>query len=354
MKIMIFTDTHIGARSGSKIFREMFKEYYNNVVFPYIKKHGITDVLHLGDFFDDRNKISLHDIDYIKTDYIPNFQATGATMHILAGNHDVAFRNTNAINSLSIFKGVDGFKIYDEEIEVLDFDGVKFVMCPWVNNTNHDGFMETLKHYANKNHILCGHFEIEGALMYKGSTVCERGLDPKIFSKFLKVLSGHFHHPSKYGNIEYIGALFHYTWQCYNDWRGFQVWDLENGDIELIENKDTLFTQIEYTDDIKIDDYSVFKGQITRVLIKQEFETVKLKEFITNIEKENPASLDVINYTILETEELDEVEIDENATVKEVVHYFEEALESNPNKVAIMSLMDELYTDARSKMMEFE
>jgi len=362
-KILFFTDNHIGARNGSATFRNLFRDYFKNTLFPRIIADDIKDVFCLGDFFDNRNSLTLHDIDYVKNEFIPQFQATGATLHIIAGNHDVAFRNTNAVNSLSMFKNVEGFKVYDMEIDVVDIDGVKFVLCPWINNSNHDEFMEQLKFYANDEHILLCHGEFVGTKMYKHSIACESGLNPSDFSKFLKVLSGHFHHPNRYGNIEYIGALFHFNWQDHDDWRGFQVWDLETGDIEKVENTQCLFDQVELSTLVEFQDhpefdFSTFSGKIVRIVINEDYDTVDLKTMIARIEQENPVSLDVIDNTILERPELNEVEEDDDdpdQSDKETLWYFEQAITNeNVNREALLELANVLYTEAHTKMKEIE
>ena len=41
MKVAIITDQHFGARKGSKFLHEYFKKFYDDVFFPYLKKHKI-------------------------------------------------------------------------------------------------------------------------------------------------------------------------------------------------------------------------------------------------------------------------------------------------------------------------
>ena len=49
MKVAILTDSHWGARKGSKLFHDYFEMFYNDIFFPTLEKEGITTVLHLGD-----------------------------------------------------------------------------------------------------------------------------------------------------------------------------------------------------------------------------------------------------------------------------------------------------------------
>ena len=57
MKIGIITDTHYGARKGSKLFHDYFEKFYNDIFFPTLEKEGIDTVVHMGDAFDSRKGI---------------------------------------------------------------------------------------------------------------------------------------------------------------------------------------------------------------------------------------------------------------------------------------------------------
>ena len=42
MKICVLGDTHFGARNDSPIFDKQFKNFYDNIFFPYLEQHQIT------------------------------------------------------------------------------------------------------------------------------------------------------------------------------------------------------------------------------------------------------------------------------------------------------------------------
>ena len=58
MKIAIITDTHFGARNDSVQYDEYFYQFYEGQFFPYLQKHNIKTVLHLGDVLDRRKFVS--------------------------------------------------------------------------------------------------------------------------------------------------------------------------------------------------------------------------------------------------------------------------------------------------------
>ena len=83
--------------------------------------------------------------------------------------------------------------------------------------------------------VLMGHLEVKRFTMYKGFTNFDHGLDRKVFGKFDRAFSGHFHHKSTQDNITYLGSP-HYqmTWSDYGDKRGFHIFDTETREIEFI------------------------------------------------------------------------------------------------------------------------
>ena len=352
-KVLFITDTHLGARGGSKVFRELFRLYYKEELFPFIKENNIKTIIHAGDFFDNRNSLSLNDIDFVINEFIPLLEDSGATMHVITGNHDIAYKNTNKINSLSILKTSDNIRVIDNGIEVVETEGKKFVLCPWLNRENSDLLLEDLKYYADDDHILVGHFEIEGAKMYKSSKIAESGLKPSQLKNFHKVLSGHFHHRNILGNIEYIGALFHYNWQDHNDWRGFQVYDPDTNYFELHENEYCLFTKLDFhVDEVcemsKEDLKDLCENQFVRIVINDEYNKVDLKEVVSKIEKFNPISVDVIDNTVIPNEvNTNEIEVSDTKEIEDYVSDYVNEDES------ILELFSEVKSEAELELKEF-
>jgi DNA repair exonuclease SbcCD nuclease subunit len=324
-------------------------------VFPSVKERKIKKIIQLGDFFDNRNSVSLHDIDYVLREFLPQLEETGAHMYVLAGNHDVAFKNTNRVHSLSILETSPSVTIVHDHVESIRTESKTFVLCPWINNENEEQLMEDLKAYATKNHILCGHFEFEGMRMNKTSKPCEHGLNPKDFKKYDRVISGHFHHPSTYGNVSYMGSVFHLTWQDHDDSKFIYIYDTNTDEFEPIENPYSLYTQIDYhecnmTDDELSDEC---RGKFVRIIIDQEYKRVELKDLIHRIEKVKPLSVDVIDNTILDVQVNDTSEV-ELSDSKDIKDYVDEFLKDSESKSTLVSMFDEIYTEAQQRMKEIE
>ena len=59
------------------------------------------------------------------------------------------------------------------------------------------------------------------------------GLDCSIFKNYDSVWSGHFHHRSKRGNVQYLGNPYQMYWNDYKDKRGFHIYDTEKINLGL-------------------------------------------------------------------------------------------------------------------------
>ena len=57
MKICILNDTHCGTRNSSEILLNNADTFYSETMFPYLLKHDIKHIVHLGDYFDNRKFI---------------------------------------------------------------------------------------------------------------------------------------------------------------------------------------------------------------------------------------------------------------------------------------------------------
>ena len=98
--------------------------------------------------------------------FILPFNILGIDLHMLVGNHDIYYKNTSQVNSLTELIG-DKHKnihIYEDATEV-EFDGLPILFMPWINQTNEiyaEGMIE-----ETKADICMGHLEINGFQMNK-------------------------------------------------------------------------------------------------------------------------------------------------------------------------------------------
>jgi hypothetical protein len=168
--------------------------------------------------------------------------------HVIIGNHDIYYRNTNKVNAIKeLCTSADGVNepwIY-EEAKVVDFDGTKLLMMPWINPENEAASIEMLK--TAEADVCMGHFDLNGFSM-NDAMKQTHGHDKSIVSRFERTYSGHFHHKNDDGQVFYLGNQYEITWSDYKNQKGFHVFDTETRDVEFVPNPFTMFIKLHYDD----------------------------------------------------------------------------------------------------------
>lgn len=350
MKIAIINDTHFGVRGDSQIFLDHQETFFRDIFFPYLDEHGVKHVMDLGDTFDRRKYINYVTLKRVKEFFFNQLQSRGIEYHAVVGNHSVYFTNTNEVNSMSLLlQEYNNFHIYEHEPKELTFGSTRFMMVPWITKDNREVCAQAI--IATSTQILLGHFEIEGFEMMKG-TVCDHGMSKDAFSKFEAVYSGHFHHPSEYGNIKYLGAQYEMTWSDYAGRRGFHIFDTETRDIHFVENTNRVFHKIEYDDsDMNIDDIanldvSVLKNAYVKVIVKNRTNSYLYDMFLNRIADSGAADVKSVDDSLnLESAGVDEI-LDETQDTKDILHSYIDSIETSIEKKKIKKVIDDLYIEA--------
>jgi hypothetical protein len=186
MKIALVNDTHFGARGDSQVFNQYFFKFWENIFFPYLKEHNIATLIHLGDVVDRRKFINHNTASDFQNRFMKRFWSEGIDTHIMIGNHDTYYKNTNKVNAIhnlcSTYDGVHEPFIYTDP-KIVTFDGVDILLMPWICEDNYEQSMEFLKTAPVE--VVFGHFEIAGFEMDRGN-ICHEGLDRKLFDRFDK------------------------------------------------------------------------------------------------------------------------------------------------------------------------
>ena len=245
MKVALVTDTHFGARSDSLAFDAYFAKFYDETFFPYLVEHDIKTICHLGDIFDRRKYINFNTLRSCKRYFFQKAQDLGIDIHMIPGNHDTYFKNTNDVNSPDLLLGeYNNITLYQEPTEIM-LDREKVLYLPWICGENYDRTMAKIKDTDAK--TCFGHFEFAGYFLLPGMPNLH-GMDTDAFSDFDLVVSGHFHHRHSRGNITYMGNPYEITWSDYKDPRGFAIYDTVKRDLEYINNPNRIFHKIYYDD----------------------------------------------------------------------------------------------------------
>lgn len=268
MKIALINDTHWGARNDSPAFIDYFNRFYDEVFFPYLQENNIKTIIHLGDVVDRRKFINHNTAHNFKLKFWNRIDELNLDTHIIIGNHDTYYKNTNEINALQNLNISKNAKVYTSS-QTINFDGLDILFLPWICDTNKE---DTLYNIDNTTaQIVMGHLEIKGFEMHKGH-LNEQGLEKDLFKRFEKVLSGHFHKKSDDGHIYYLGCPYQIMWSDYNCPKGFHIFDTQTRELTRIPNPLIMFKKFVYND--KGEDYS--KKDLS------EYENTFVKLFISN------------------------------------------------------------------------
>ena len=245
MKIALLNDTHFGCRNDSPAFMKYQNRFYEELFFPYLVDNNITTLIHLGDVVDRRKFINHNTAYNFKHKFWNRLDELNIDTHILLGNHDTYYKNTNEINAMDNLSLSKDIKIYRKP-ETINFDGLDILFVPWIA----DDIMEESLHTIDSSQaeFVMGHLEIKGFEMHKGY-FNEHGLEKNIFHRFEKVISGHFHKKSDDGQIYYLGAQYEMTWSDYMCPKGFHIFDTDTRELTRIPNPLRIHKKIIYDDE---------------------------------------------------------------------------------------------------------
>lgn len=345
MKVAIITDTHAGVRSDADNLAEYQDRFYEQVFFPNCAAKGIKTILHGGDIFDKRQHVTIKTMDRIKNGFLRLLEEYDMELYVILGNHDTLFRNTLESNSPShVFFGYPRVKVISEPT---DIHGV--AMIPWINKENYES---TLSFIANTKSKYClGHFEICGFEMHRG-TVSTTGLDKSIFDRFQLTMSGHFHTKSRQGDILYLGNPFEFNWGDWNDPRGFHIFDTETGDLEFIQNPESMFFRVEYDQETNDRSWSPYKPEsikdkYVKVIVIEKGSPYQFDKWHKELISYGPADLQVVESTIILDSNDNVQEIDVERLAKSNIQLIEEYVSQleDDNKEDIIEYMRKLYIE---------
>jgi len=345
LKIALITDTHFGARNDNINFNEYFFEFYENQFFPYLKEHDITDVIHLGDVMDRRKYVSYRIAKDFRERFINQFE--NYNFHMLVGNHDTFYKNTNAVNSLQEL--VDGryenITVYEEATEV-EFDGCKILFVPWINADNMSHTTNLLK--KSDAQVCMGHLELNGFEMQKGMYM-DHGWDKQEFKRFDMVLSGHYHHKSDDGQVFYLGTPYQIYWNDWNDPKGFHVFDTEKRELERIVNPRTIFSKIYYDDSQEInDDVSSYKDKYVKLVVVNKKDLYQFDKFVDKLLQADCHEVKIIeDFSELDASNVSDDIVENTEDTMTMLERYIDDLDVTLSKDRLKNTMRTLYTEAQ-------
>ena len=348
MKIAILNDTHCGIRNSSEIFLNNAERFYNDVFFPECEKHGIKQIVHLGDYYDHRKFVNFKALNHNRRIFLDQIRKRGMSMDIIPGNHDTFYKNTNELNSLKECLGHYMNEVHIiMEPTVMQYDSLKLGLLPWICQDNYDLCMNFIRDCRAD--WIGSHLELNGFEMMRGLTN-KHGMDPKLFSRFEMVLSGHYHCSSKKDNIWYLGSQMEFFWSDAHDPKYFHVLDTETREMTKIRNPHTLFEKILYNDE-EID-YNNYNKDLTnkfvKVIVVNKTDPFIFDRFIDNIQNQKIYELKIaenFNEFIGANVEDENMSFEDTA---EIVDTYIDAVDTDLDKNKIKVEMRQLMTEAQA------
>ena len=348
MKIGIITDTHFGARNDNLNFNDYFYKFYDDIFFPTLKERGITTCVHMGDVVDRRKFISYRIASDFRRCFIERFKELNIDLHIIIGNHDTYYKNTNEVNSMNELVGEDILTTIYSEPQVVEFDETPILFVPWINVNNYDESIKLLN--TAKSDIIMGHLGISGFQMHRGQVSVE-GHEKEMFRRFDTVFSGHFHHKSDDGQIYYLGTPYQITWSDYDDPKGFHIFDTETRELERIINPYTLFTKIYYDDtqeDYNNHDFTQYENKYVKLIVVNKKDLYEFDKFVDKLLMADAYEVKIIeDFSELDASNVSDDIVENTEDTMTLLEKYIDDLDVTLSKDRLKNTMRNLYTEAQ-------
>jgi hypothetical protein len=342
LKIALITDQHLDGRKGSLAFWNYFQKFYDEIFFPTLEKEGVRTIIDLGDTFDNRKSMDYNTFNRVDSNYFQRLKPYN--VHMILGNHCTYYKNTNKINSPELLlEKYPNIKVYSEPTEILMGKKV-FLMMPWINSGNKEECLRMIS--ESQADIMCGHLECDGFEVTPGMKF-EGGFNVSDFKNFKRVWSGHFHHKSKHGNVQYLGNPYQMFWNDYKDTRGFHIYDTESDKLKFIKNPFEIFDKIFY-DDTSVDynkqDVSDYKDKYIKLIVEEKRDYQMFETLVDRLYNVGAHDVKIVE-TLVDADAVDDVELNTKDTLTLLSEYIDE-IDLQVSKPDLKKLMQSLYIES--------
>ena len=282
-RAFLISDTHFGVRNSSTEWLQIHREYVYDFFIPLIKKEKREGdiIIHCGDVFDSRHSLNL----FVMNFAIEVFEELAKIMPviIILGNHDIAKKNSNDVNSVKVLKWIPNIKVI-EEPEVITVAGKKLLFMPW--RANHTEEMACID--SNPADFLFCHTEAQG-LKFNRSTTIETGIDLSKLDSFRKIYAGHIHFAQKKGNFRMLGCPYPMTRSDINNEKGIWCFDIVTEEESYFPNTlSPKFVKILFEKVLEMEEddaREMFKGNFVDILVDPKWSlTIPFSSFTDDMQ----------------------------------------------------------------------
>jgi DNA repair exonuclease SbcCD nuclease subunit len=339
MKVVLLGDSHFGASNSSDIIHNYFEKFYN-FFFDYLEQNNINTIIQEGDLFDIRKFVHFNTLEKSENYFFSQLKKNNIKMITIAGNHDVLFKNTNKINAVSLL-ATDAMQVVDMYPETVLIGSKTFDMYPWINIENIDVCMEFLE--KSKSDYAVGHFEFNDFPMYAG-VIATSGMNHKLFSKYAKVFSGHYHTISQKDNVLFTGTPCELNWSDYGDLKGFWVLDTETDTLEHVKNPYRLFEKISYVEGMSYDFTQVCEKYVKIVVVDKK-DQKKFDSFVDAVNMNSPHDVRIIEHSVVQSVK-ESVKTTELISTQSMLLSVVDNLDTTLDKNKLKNCVLEMYVEA--------
>ena len=323
-------------------FWNYWHKFYNEIFFPTLEREGITTVFDLGDTFDNRKSMDFNTFNRITENYFKRLK--DYTVHMILGNHCTYYKNTNKINSPELLlEQYDNITIYSKPDEIT-LGSKKFLMMPWINSENRNDSVEVMQNSTAE--IMCGHLECDGFEVTPGMKF-DGGFKVSDFKNFKRVWSGHFHHRSKRGNVQYLGNPYQMFWNDYKDTRGFHIYDTETDRLRFVENPFEIFEKVYYNDiESDYNKYSVsdYRDKFIKLIVEEKRDYQMFETLVDRLYNVGAHDVKIVE-TLVDADNIEDADLETKDTMTLLNEYIDE-VEIAVDKNSLKSLMRTLYIES--------
>ena len=233
MRILMFSDLHLSDATkelAERLLRQILQE-------------DVEAVFHLGDLFDQKDRIPNH-LQKMIIDFVTVLQWQGKKFFALFGNHDGYLKD---FPSACYLDHLPNAKLITEPTLVMKY----FYFVPY--DTDYEKIKRAIREAPLVARYCCIHADIEG--FSRASNVIKR---TTLENRFKKIFIGHIHQPTREGKFICIGNPFARNFtetSPYNKpiQRGYIIYD--NGVIKFIPFDAPYYVKIDNANEKKIKEF---------------------------------------------------------------------------------------------------
>ena len=317
-KIGCFTDLHVGVSSDNK---DRLNETIKCVhwIIEKFKSEGVDYVIFLGDLFNSRYSVNVNTLN-IGISIVELLSENFEFVFLIAGNHDVYYKNTNEVNSVSFLEKIsanENIFVIDRDAKFLNVNGTIIGLYPWAYEIEET---KNIKDYEIPNFGF-GHFEFNGAELTGSISKGSKYNLADLFSLGKVLFSGHYHANKLYNcmaknsYLYMIGSPLQLDWGDYGKDKKIITFSSDEFIFkEFINNVNSRFEKVFYSDFIngKYDNKALKKlctHNFVKFVIDVQYTFEKILKITGEIKNYNPCSLEldylisIANNTIIESAE---------------------------------------------------